>query len=202
MLCSGHSIKHYFIFIPFYLYFLRHNGVNGLAAVIRLYRELTAEAPVNQYTELNFVGAPEIKQGVERGSYCSAFIQHIINQNYILVFYGKRNVCFISGMQFSSYIVAVKSNIQFPVFYLFVCIREFISDIIHYPVTYKYTTGLYADQYNISGIINIFQYLVCQSLYGYIKLFFSKYGPQSVQILSNKSITKNDKNLINAKAPD
>jgi hypothetical protein len=43
---------------------------------------------------------------------------------------------------------------------------------------------------------------VCQPLYGYIKLFFGKYGPQSVLILNNKSITKNDKNLINTKAPE
>jgi hypothetical protein len=154
--------KHNFFFsitfLPKYLHFLRHDGINGTAGIIGLNGQFPAETAIDEHAQLYLGGTAKIEQGVQRGPDGAAGVQYIVDQYHILIFYAERNIGVIGYMDLVAEIIAVKSNIQLAVLHFIG--RSELPDHLDHLIRYKNASWLYANKNRVIEIDIILQYLV------------------------------------------
>lgn len=168
LLVQQHHLIPPILFLPEYLYFLRDDGINGFAGIIRLYRQFAAVPAVDQHQQFHLGRPPEIHQGIQRSAYGATGIQHIVDQHYLLSFNGKWHVGIIGQVQAFVKIVAIEGDVE-PAILQGGAVRfpfNFLDDTIRK----QDAARLNADKGCLLELKMVFQYLVGEALDGQLDL--------------------------------
>ena len=103
-----------FVLLPVYAYFLIVDGINLAATVIRLYRQVAAEAAVDEHEQLDLRWTAERLYGSKRCTDAPSCVKYIIYENHFLVLYQKIDLGAIGFQRLivPAEIVAEKGDVQ------------------------------------------------------------------------------------------
>ena len=150
------------IFLPVNFHALRNDGIDGLSGIVGLDGQLATEPAVYQHAQFHFPRPAEIDQRIQRRTDGATGIQHIIYQDHLFIFNGKRNVSLVGYRQTVANVVAVERDIKYPI--LKRSIGSQAPDLLGNPFTQPHTPRLDADDAHLRQIRIVFKNLVTESL--------------------------------------